>query len=115
MKAQIAAVNFFAAPFAVRNFKSAVAVGACSQSRRNCPSVPPFSGDQMADNCAASPASAGPKAFAAAVLAHKIAPLALTSNAGHAAPSKPNTTSGFTIQSNPARQVTILSRKFKER
>jgi hypothetical protein len=65
---------------------------------RNCPSVPPFSGDQTAANGGDSPDNAVPNTFVAVVFARRMQPLALTSKAGHAALSKPNTTSGFTIQ-----------------
>jgi hypothetical protein len=109
---QIAAVNFTFVPFATRNFKSAVAVGAFSHRAKNPSGIPPFSGDQIASNCGISPANASPNTSIAAVFARSTTQFAFNSNAGHAAPSKPNTTSGF-IQTSKTLQPTVLSRNFK--
>ena len=99
MKVQIAAVNFTDVPFATRNFKSAVGVGDFCHRAKNPSGIPPFSCDQIASNCGISPASASPNTSIAAVFARNTTQLAFNSNDGHAAPSKPNTTSGF-IQIN---------------
>jgi hypothetical protein len=95
LKAQTAAVNFTMAPFATRNFKSTVGVGDFSHRAKNPSGMPPFSGDQIASNCGISPANASPNTFIAAGFTRSTTQLAFNSNAGHAAPSKPNTTSGF--------------------
>jgi hypothetical protein len=113
LKVQIAAVNFIVAPLATRNFKSAVTVGDFSQWAKNSSGFCPFSGDQIADNGGASPAKATPNVFVPAAFERNTAPPAFNSNAGQAAPSKPNTTSGF-IQSTKASQPTVLLRNFKE-
>ena len=72
----------------------------------------PFSGDQIADNSGASPASATPNVFVPAVFARNTTPPAFNSNAGQAAPSKPNTTSGF-IQFNPSIPAYLSFEKFQ--
>src|ERR1035441_7913258 len=110
LKAQIAAVNFIVAPFATRNFKSAVMVGDCSQRAKNSSGFLPFSGDQIAANGGDSPVNAAPNVFVAAVFERNTAPPAFNNNAGHAAPSNPNTTSGV-IQIN---QSIVAYRSFKK-
>jgi hypothetical protein len=110
---QTAAVNFTVVPFATRNFKSAIAVGDFSHRAKNPSGIPPFSGDQIANNCGISPANASPNIFIAAVFARSTTQFAFNSNDGHVAPSKPNMTSGF-IQTNTALQPTVLLRNFKE-
>jgi hypothetical protein len=70
----------------------------------------PFSGDQIADNCGDSEANAAPNVFVAAVFERNTTPPAFNSNAGQAALSKPNTTSGF-IQIN---QGIVAYRSFEK-
>jgi hypothetical protein len=69
----------------------------------------------MVSNGDISPASALPNIFTAAVFARSTTQLALNSNAGHAAPSSPNTISGFIqTNSNNAWQPIVLLKYFKE-
>jgi hypothetical protein len=88
-------------------------VGDCSQRAKNSSGVLPFSGDQIADNCGDSPAKAAPNVFVAAVFERNTTPPAFNSNAGHAALSKPNTTSGF-IQINRSIVACRSFENFKE-
>ena len=100
-------------PFGVRNFKCVTGVGDCSQRERKSTAVMPFSGGQIADNNGASPDSALPNTSTAAGFARNTTPLASTSNAGHAEPSKPNTISDFILLLEP--QVTSPMENFKAR
>jgi hypothetical protein len=113
LKAQIAAVNFIVAPFATRNFKSMVGFADDPHRAKKSSGVPPFSGDQIADNGGVSPARAMPNVPVAAAFARNTTQPAFTSNAGHAALSKPKTISGF-IQTHRASQPTFLLGNFKE-
>ena len=112
---QMAAVNFTVAPLATLKDKFAVGAGADCQRAKNWSGAPPFSIAQIADKFGAAELIVAPNTPIAAELARRMPQLVSSSNAGHAAPSKPNTTSGFTIQSNKARQATVFLENFKER
>jgi hypothetical protein len=112
---QIAAVNFTVAPVATLKDKFAVGAGFDCQRAKNWSGAAPFSPTQIADKFGAAELIVAPNTPIAAELARRMPQFASSNNAGHAAPSKPNTTSGFTIQSNKAWQATIFFRKFKER
>jgi hypothetical protein len=67
-----------------------------SASEKNCSTVSLFSADQTVDKGGLLPLTASPKAFAAEVFASTMEPRASTSNAGHAALSRPKTISELT-------------------
>jgi hypothetical protein len=71
-----------------------------SVSEKNCSTVWLFSADQTVDKGGLLPLSASPNAFAAEVFASTMEPRASTSNAGHAALSRPKTISELTKYSD---------------
>jgi hypothetical protein len=112
---QMAAVNFTVAPLATRKDKFAVGAGADCQRAKNWSGAAPFSATQIADKFGAAELIAAPNTPIAAEFARRMPQFASSNNAGHAAPSKPNTTSGFTVQSNKTWQATVFLENFKER
>ena len=90
----MAVENFFSPP-AARNCKSTGVVRVCSQLPKKAGGGVPLAGDQIAAKSAGWAARAAPNSALAAALLVSTVPLALTSNAGHAALSKPNKISGF--------------------
>ena len=89
-------VNSLAAPPAILNFKRSMTTGDSSHCVKYCSTVWKFSADQMDDNSGLLPLTTSPKAFAAVGFARTIVPRPSTSNAGHAALSRPKTISALT-------------------